>query len=187
MTELALADALDAATRAHSERACAYALQLLAQIEPRLARDEALEGAFLLHDVGKLGVPRALLEKRSALSPAERLVVERHPVLGERLLRELGALDGDALCVVRSHHERWDGCGYPDRLAGDEIPLAARIFAVADALDAMTSERAYRCRRSWRDAIEEIARCAWRQFDPAVVRALLSCERRLRSAGSVAA
>ena len=131
-----------------------------------------IERAALLHDVGKLAIPRAILDKPGALSDREWSVVQRHPVLGEALLRATAA-DAEVELLVRHHHERWDGSGYPDRLAGDEIPLGARIIAVCDAFDAMTSARPYRARRAIAGALAEVAVMAGSQFDPAVATALL--------------
>jgi len=102
--------------------------------------------------------------------------MESHTLLGERMLEDLALLRGEGLRVVRSHHERWDGCGYPDGLAGTEIPISARIFAVADALDAITNDRPYRAAGSWRHASEQIGLGARRQFDPDVVAAFRARE-----------
>jgi ribonuclease P protein subunit RPR2 len=106
--------------------------------------------------------------------------MQTHTVLGQQMLGDVTILQGEALRVVRHHHERWDGAGYPDGLAGDEIPLAARIFAVADALDAMTSDRPYRPARRWDDARREILRESGAQFDPTVIDAFRDCDPRLR-------
>jgi ribonuclease P protein subunit RPR2 len=130
-----------------------------------------IEFGFLLHDIGKVAVPDAILYKADALSPEERALVARHPVIGWEILRDVEFL-GEAKAVVRSHHERWDGGGYPDGLAGEEIPLAARVFAVADALDALTTDRPYRPAASLAEARAAIAAGAGTQFDPAVVAAL---------------
>jgi HD-GYP domain-containing protein (c-di-GMP phosphodiesterase class II) len=102
--------------------------------------------------------------------------MEQHTKIGESLLAHVPLLHGEGLGVVRSHHERWDGTGYPDRLAETDIPLGARIFAVADALDAMTNDRAYRGRMSWDDAFNELRRGAGSHFDPSVIDALQVCE-----------
>jgi ribonuclease P protein subunit RPR2 len=106
--------------------------------------------------------------------------METHPVLGEQMLCDVALLKGQGLKVVRSHHERWDGTGYPDGLAGRDIPLGARIFAVADTLDAMTSDRPYRRGMRWDAAVAEIERGAGRQFDPQVVHAFVRREHELR-------
>ena len=121
-----------------------------------------------------------MLQKRGPLDDAERQLMRSHTVLGEQLLGDVDLLHGDGLKVVRGHHERWDGTGYPDRLRGDEIPLAARVFAVADALDAITSDRPYRAARSWDEAFAEILSERGRQFDPDVVDAFRERDGELR-------
>jgi ribonuclease P protein subunit RPR2 len=146
-----------------------YALELARAIDPALLADPSVEYGFLLHDVGKIGIPDHVLQKRGPLDDSELRLMRTHTVLGEQLLRDVELLHGDGLKVVRGHHERWDGLGYPDGLSGRSIPLAARIFSVADALDAMTSDRTYRRARSWDDASTEIASERGRQFDPDVV------------------
>jgi response regulator RpfG family c-di-GMP phosphodiesterase len=174
----ALAEALatkDTGTRAHSRRVQQYALRLLDEVEPALADDPGIAYGFVLHDVGKIGISDAILQKQGSLTHEERRVIEEHPLLGHEMLRGISFLRGEGLAVVRSHHERWDSGGYPDGLAGTDIPLGARIFSVADALDAMTSDRPYRRAGSWRDAAAEIARESGRQFDPRVVAAFRRC------------
>jgi response regulator RpfG family c-di-GMP phosphodiesterase len=175
-TVTALANALEAkdtGTRVHSLRVRDYAVQLTAAIEPALLADPSLEYGFLLHDVGKIGVPNDVLAKPGPLSPDEFGLMQKHTVVGTEMLAEITFLHGEALKVIRSHHERWDGTGYPDHLAGTRIPLSARIFAVADAMEAMTGERPYREPASWHAATSEIASESGRQFDPDVVEAFL--------------
>ena len=177
-----LTDALDAKSRAtghHSLRVQRYAVELTEAVEPRLLDDPSLEYGFLLHDIGKIAIPEAILEKRGALESEERLVMQRHPLIGTELLSGVPMLEGEGLQVVRSHHERWDGQGYPDGLRGEEIPPVARIFAVADTLDAMTTDRPYRMRCGWERAVDEILRESGRQFDPNVVRAFATRAQRL--------
>jgi response regulator RpfG family c-di-GMP phosphodiesterase len=183
-TVAALATALeskDTGTRAHSQRVQRYAVELTKAIEPDLVDDQSTEYGFLLHDVGKIGIPDEILLKPGPLTDAERRRMMTHTVLGEQMLGGVAFLRGEGLRVVRSHHERWDGNGYPDGMAGTEIPLGARIFAVADALDAMTSDRPYRKAMSWAAAGREILAETSKQFDPAVVRAFSSRERALRA------
>ena len=182
-TVLALTTALeskDTGTGEHSQRVQQYALALTRRVDPYLCDDPSLEYGFLLHDIGKIGIPDGILQKPHPLSPAERRLIENHTLLGEQMLGGVGILHGEGLRVVRSHHERWDGAGYPDRLEGDEIPLGARIFTVADALDAMTSDRPYRPGGSWDAAADEIERFSGEQFDPEVVEAFREAEYELQ-------
>ncbi len=183
-TVAALATALeskDFGTGAHSQRVQRYAVELARSIEPKLVDDPSTEFGFLLHDVGKIGIPDAILQKPAPLTETERERMETHTVLGEQMLSGVAFLHGEGLRVVRSHHERWDGNGYPDGREGTEIPLGARVFAVADALDAMTSDRPYRQAMSWAAAGREIIAEAGGQFDPAVVRAFTARDRQLRA------
>lgn len=163
-------EARDAYTGQHAERVAAYGLRIARAHGTRIADEPQVEFAFLLHDVGKVAVPDAILFKPDRLDSAERALMERHAHIGWKILRDIDWL-GEAKLVVRHHHERWDGAGYPDGLAGEAIPLAARIFAVADTLDALTSDRPYRPAKSFAAAREIIAACAGSQFDPAVVEA----------------
>jgi ribonuclease P protein subunit RPR2 len=182
-TMAALAGALeskDIGTGDHSQRVQRYAVELARAIDPALLHDPSVEYGFLLHDVGKIGIPDHVLQKRGPLDVAEQQLMRTHTLLGEQLLVDVDLLHGDGLKVVRWHHERWDGLGYPDGLARDEIPLAARIFALADTLDAITSDRPYREARSWNEAAAEIRGERRRQFDPDVVDAFRGHELALR-------
>jgi cyclic di-GMP phosphodiesterase len=182
-TVAALADALEAKdpqTGLHAQRVQHYALTLAEGVDPRLLDDPSLEYGFLLHDVGKIGVPNQVLQKPGPLDPSEWQLIRAHPSIGAEILGEVTLLQGQGLDVVRAHHERWDGSGYPDRLAGDAIPLGARIFALADTLDAMTSDRPYRPALSWEQATDEILGQTGQQFDPNVVKVFSVRERRLR-------
>ncbi len=183
-TVTALATALewrDADTHEHSHRVVRYALELLGAIDPGLAGVErGIEFGFLLHDVGKIGIPDEILRKPGPLTESERARMQQHTILGEEMLAGVSLLQGTGLEVVRSHHERWDGGGYPDGMRGEEAPIAARVFAVADALDAMTSDRPYRGALEWAVAREEILSESGKQFDPAVVDAFRVCEAALR-------
>jgi response regulator RpfG family c-di-GMP phosphodiesterase len=170
----ALASALESkdwGTRAHSQRVQRYARALALEVDHSLVADSTAQYGFLLHDVGKIGVPDSILQKPGPLTSEERKRMEAHTILGERMLGGVAYLRGEGLRIVRSHHERWDGTGYPDRLAGKAIPLGARVFAVADALDAMTSDRPYRQALPWDLARDEILSEADQQFDPTVVEA----------------
>ncbi|MEX1183873.1 MAG: HD domain-containing phosphohydrolase [Gemmatimonadota bacterium] len=164
----AAVEAKDAYTAGHAARVTAYSLV----IADCMGYDDVarLQLATDLHDVGKIGVPDAVLNKAGALTPDEFDEIKRHPAAGERILRPL-IDDTVVLGVVRSHHERWDGLGYPDGLSGEMIPRGARIVAAADTLDAMTSARAYRDALPWDIAVSEILRCGGTQFDPAVIAA----------------
>ena len=165
----ALASALelkDTYTGGHAERVTHMAIRLAhaALLEDAMP-SEALEAGFLLHDVGKIGIPESILNKPDKLTDTERRVLNTHPILGERIVAPLGFPD----CVrnvIRHHHERWDGGGYPDKLKGEEIPGAARLFSIADSIDAMTSIRPYRMPVTFEEAIDEISRHAGTQFDP---------------------
>jgi response regulator RpfG family c-di-GMP phosphodiesterase len=182
-TVSALASALetkDTGTRQHSQRVQRYALELAATIAAPVAEDQSAQYGFLLHDVGKIGIPDQILRKPASLSEHEESLMRTHTILGEQMLGGVAFLRGAGLEIVRSHHERWDGGGYPDGLVRDEIPLGARIFAVADALDAITSDRPYRKARTWEFARIEITEESRRQFDPDVVDAFRASEPELR-------
>jgi ribonuclease P protein subunit RPR2 len=164
----------DDATGGHAERVTALALDFACAVAPKLCDDPELEYAFLLHDVGKIGIADAILLKPGVLDPAERAEIEQHPLLGARIIAGIPFLDGLARDVVLGHHERWDGTGYPQRLVAEEIPLAARLFAFADSFDAMTNARPYRAAMSIGEAFDEIAAGSGGQFDPALVAVFLS-------------
>jgi cyclic di-GMP phosphodiesterase len=161
-------EARDAYTGKHAERVAAYGLEIAAAVGLKLTDEPQIEFGFLLHDVGKVAIPDAILFKPEPLSAEEAALMQRHTVIGADIVADIDFL-GSARDVVRSHHERWDGNGYPDGRAGDEIPLAARVFAVADALDAVTTDRPYRPARSLEVAREEITAGSGTQFDPEVV------------------
>jgi response regulator RpfG family c-di-GMP phosphodiesterase len=184
VTALAIAlESKDSRTHSHSYRVERYAVELLAAMDAkRLQDDPAIRYGFLLHDVGKIGIPDGILQKPGPLTPAERRRMQTHTVLGEQMLGGVAFLQGEGLRIVRSHHERWDGKGYPDGVAGADVPLGARVFAVADALDAMTSHRPYRRALRWNAARDEILVQAGKQFDPDVVDAFRERESQLRDA-----
>jgi HD-GYP domain-containing protein (c-di-GMP phosphodiesterase class II) len=171
-------EARDAYTGKHAERVAAYGLEIARKFPSELVLTPELEFGFLLHDVGKVAIPDAILYKPGPLTDEERALMSRHPVIGSDIVRGIEFL-ADAAEVVRSHHERWDGTGYPDGLAGEDIPLAARVFAVADVLDALTTDRPYRPATSLRYAREMIASESGTHFDPRVVDAFNSIDDRV--------
>lgn len=162
-------EAKDPYTKEHSERVTEYAL-LIAE-EMGLSEDEieTLRFAGHLHDVGKVGIADAILLKPGRLTPEEYEIIKRHPVIGAEIVGRIALLQEEAL-IIRYHHERFDGKGYPEGLKGEEIPLLARVLAVADAYDAMTSRRPYRPSLSPAKAFNEILRCSGTQFDPEIVK-----------------
>ena len=162
-------DARNAYTGSHSQRVAELAARVARRMDLPEDQIELTRLAASLHDLGKLAIPEELLRKPGPLTEPERMILERHPQIGFRMLESLG-VDTVADWVLH-HHERWDGSGYPDGLPGDQIPLGARIIFVADAYDAMTSECVYRRRVSPQEAVEELERCAGTQFDPAIVSA----------------
>ena len=171
----------DHSTGMHSARVQRYAIELTKAVAPELLLDPSTEFGYLLHDIGKVGIPDQILQKPGKLTAGERRVMQSHAALGAQILAGVKMVEGHGIAVVRHHHERWDGNGYPDGLAGERIPAPARIFAVADALDAMTSDRPYRPGGSWDGALEEIERAAGTQFDPAIVERFAACEAQLRA------
>jgi HD-GYP domain-containing protein (c-di-GMP phosphodiesterase class II) len=165
-------DVRDMATAHHSSRVAENGVMIARAMGLDEAAVNAVQIAGILHDVGKIGIRDDLLSKEGPLTVKEREMIQQHPVLGYDILDPVSIPEGIKL-AVRHSHERWDGCGYPDGLAGERIPLAARIIAVADAYEALTTERPYRSAQSPRDAVAEIKRNAGTQFDPKVVDAAL--------------
>jgi HD-GYP domain-containing protein (c-di-GMP phosphodiesterase class II) len=178
--EVSLDGTLDALLAAASLRcgacpdsAAELALGFAARVAPDLAADPALRWGYLLRDIGNIGVPDAILLKPGPLDSAEFEQMERHTTMGAAILGRVPFLAGVARDVAFHHHERWDGQGYPRGLRQDEIPLAARVFAIAGAYDAMTRERPYRARLPHDAALSQVASGAHGQFDPALVRAFV--------------
>jgi putative nucleotidyltransferase with HDIG domain len=163
-------EARDAYTGKHAERVAAYGLAIARAAGIDVADEPQMEFGFLLHDIGKVGVPDAILFKPAPLSSDEFSRVAGHAEIGSKILRHVDFLEEAAL-IVRHHHERWDGTGYPDGLEGEQIPLAARVFAIADTLDALTTDRPYRKAVGFAEARAEILRGAGTQFDPAMIAA----------------
>jgi putative nucleotidyltransferase with HDIG domain len=162
----------DKDTAKHAERVTAYGLEICHAVGSQLADGPALEFGFLLHDIGKVAIADAILYKPATLTHEERAVMQQHPIIGEEIIRGIDFLE-EASKVVRFHHERWDGSGYPDGLAGEAIPLGARVFAVADVLDALTSDRPYRPASPFAVARKMIVEASGSQFDPHVVEAFI--------------
>jgi putative nucleotidyltransferase with HDIG domain len=160
----------DLETHGHSERVVTYSLRLGREYGLDAARMKALEFGSLLHDIGKIGVPDLILRKPAKLTEEEWVLMREHPTHGQQILRGIEFLEGAAR-VVAQHHEKWDGSGYPLGLQDEEIDLCARIFSVADAFDAMTSDRVYRKGKPYKDAAQELDDWAGKQFDPKVVEA----------------
>jgi putative nucleotidyltransferase with HDIG domain len=160
----------DAETHGHSERVVTYSLRLGREYGLTVAQMKALEFGSLLHDIGKIGVPDAILRKPAKLTDEEWIRMREHPMHGQQILRGIKFLEGAAR-VVAQHHEKWDGSGYPTGVKNEEIDICARIFSVADAFDAITSDRVYRQGRPYEAAAAELDEWAGRQFDPKVVEA----------------
>lgn len=160
----------DSETHGHSERVVTYSLRLGREYGLATDRMKALEFGSLLHDIGKIGVPDSILRKPAKLTEEEWVRMREHPLHGQQILRGIEFLEGAAR-VVAQHHEKWDGSGYPLGLIAEDIDLCARIFAVADAFDAMTSDRVYRRGKSYEAAAQELDDWAGKQFDPKVVEA----------------
>lgn len=168
----AAVDAKDSYTGSHIDRVEAYGRRMLEILDPDLRDDEALLWGFRLHDVGKIGIPDRILLKPGPLDDEEWEIMRRHPEIGAQIVAAAPFLQG-ARELILHHHERWDGRGYPAGLQGPAIPFSARVFAVIDAFDAMTSDRPYRPARPIEQAFEELIRHAGRQFDPEMVEAFL--------------
>jgi putative nucleotidyltransferase with HDIG domain len=183
---LGLANAIEAKdpyTRGHSERVGAWSRRIALRLRLSPAEVETVAQAGLLHDIGKIGVPEPVLRKHGPLDAAEWVVMRRHPVTGAQIVAPFEHLAGAAV-IIRHHHERCDGSGYPDGLAGDAIPLGARIVAVADVFDALTSERPYRAAFSSVAAIDHLVSEAGIRLDAIVVTAALHAYRDVGDVGA---
>jgi putative nucleotidyltransferase with HDIG domain len=161
-------DARDTYTSGHSERISQWAEAVARELGCGEGEIQDIRWGALLHDIGKIGVPDAILRKPGQLTGQEWVVMRKHPVIGEEILIPIGRMRGVA-GLVRHHQEMWDGSGYPDGLKGEEIPLGARILAVCDAYSAITDDRPYQKARTHAEAVTELHRCAGTQFDPRVV------------------
>ena len=166
-------DEKDVYTRGHSRRVMEYAMLAGSFLTLTPEEAESLEFASALHDIGKLPISVEILNKPGSLSPEEWRVIHEHPVQGAAIIQGIPFLE-EAAEYIRTHHERYDGEGYPDRLSGEDIPLGGRVIAVADAFDTMTTDRAYRTALSVDYAIRELKRCSGSQFCPVAVKAFIS-------------
>ena len=165
-------EAKDQYTKGHSDRVADYAGRLAVEMGLPEKRVELLKEAALLHDIGKMGVETTILRKDSSLTAEEGDIIHKHPAIGEDILKPV-SLDKDILAVIRGHHERYDGKGYPDRLKGDDINIMAAIVSVADAYDAMTSHRPYMKNMTKEEAIEQLKKNSGTQFNPKVTDAFI--------------
>jgi polar amino acid transport system substrate-binding protein len=164
-------DDYDTYTGGHSDRVATFSEHIARLLGLSYATVDLVKRAAFVHDIGKIFIPDSIVQKPGPLSPEEREVVEQHPVLGARMLARRPAMS-DLASIVLHHHERWDGRGYPDGLAGTDIPIESRVIFVADAFDAMTSERPYGRVFGYKEAGAELRRCSGADFDPQVVRAM---------------
>jgi len=162
--------AKDPYTANHGKNTQIYALAIADEMSVSQELEEKIEIAALLHDIGKIGVPDWILLKTGPLGDYDRRIIEQHPVTSVEILEPIGLFNQE-LPIIRQHHERFDGTGYPDQLKGKEIVIGARILAVADVFDAMTSGRPYRKAKSCEEAFREMIACSGSQFDPEVVEA----------------
>jgi len=176
----------DRYTGEHSEAVIEMSAGVARTLGLRETEVQWVRSAALLHDIGKVAIPDEILHKPGPLTDEEWVLMKQHPVIGERILRVLPGM-GPVARIVRHEHERWDGKGYPDGLAGEEIPIGSRIIIAADTYHAITSDRPYRAARSHREAIEELTRCSGTQFDPAVTGALIGYLYGQRQTGALAA
>ncbi|MEA2498030.1 MAG: hypothetical protein QOH26_435 [Actinomycetota bacterium] len=162
----------DLCTGEHLRRVTKLAIDCLDRIDSALAKNEEVSFGFMLHDVGKIGTPDAILQKPGPLDDREWVVMRQHPEMGVKIVEPIG-FSRTATDIILGHHERWDGNGYPHHLQGEEIPLTARTFAVADAYDAMTSDRPYRPAMDAGDALDAIKEVSGTMYDPDIVRVFI--------------
>ncbi len=174
-------DAKDAYTNGHSLRVTLYSLMLANELHLDNRTLEGIETAGLLHDIGKIGIPQSVLCKNGKLTDEEFAIMKSHPEKGEKIIMNIEKLKMVSYWL-KSHHERWDGKGYPQGLAGEDIPLSARIIAIADTYDAMTSTRPYRKALEHDVAIAEIQKCAGAQFDPALAQKFVDIQEEINNA-----
>lgn len=165
-------EAKDPYTKLHSHRVTQWSIEIAKAMKLPQGDIDIIKSAGILHDIGKIGIPDSVLMKPGKLTDAEYQIIKTHPTIGENIVMPLNLLAKER-ALIRNHHERWDGNGYPDGLKGEENPLVARILAVADSYDAMTSERVYREAKKDEEALLEVKRCSGSQFDPDVVESFL--------------
>ena len=170
-----LLEARDRYTNDHSQKVSEYSVSIADMIGVSPEEKNTLRRAALLHDIGKIGISERILNKPGKLDESEFDVIKSHPIIGEKIIEPLGFLK-EASHYIRGHHEHFDGSGYPDKLGGEDIPLLTKIMTIADAFEAMTSERTFRPSRSIKDAMSELDRVSGKQFDPELVDAFASCE-----------
>ena len=166
-------DAKSAWTAGHSERVTEYSVAIGGELGAEKSFLEDIRNCGLLHDVGKIGIPELILDKREGITADEYSTIRRHALKGAQILEHINTFNS-IIPGIKHHHERWDGLGTPDGLRGEDIPLIARILAVADSYDAITSNRPYREKRGKKEAVEEIKNCSGTQFDPRIVHAFLN-------------
>jgi putative nucleotidyltransferase with HDIG domain len=182
-TALLLGDVIgedDEYTGAHSQGVVSLAVAVADELGLAESDRRLVEFGALLHDVGKIAMPKEIINKPGALDDEERAIIRRHTIEGQRMLDRIGGALKDVGVVVRASHENWDGSGYPDGLAGEDIPLAARIVCAADAFSAMTTDRPYRAARDRAVAVAELRKCSGGQFDPRVAEATIVIVERYR-------
>lgn len=165
-------EARDIETQSHSQRVSKYAEQLALGFNMNYSDTMLVRIGALFHDIGKIGIPDRILRKPSRLTPEERQIIQKHPEIGDKIIRSIEGMD-EVAEIVRAHHENFNGTGYPDGLAGKDIPIGARITTVTDCFEAMVSPRVYSRGRSVDEAISELKRCTGTQFDPEVVELFL--------------
>jgi len=169
-------DAYDVFTYGHSKQVSIYAKEISEKMNLSTDQTSEIVRAALIHDIGKVGIKESILVKPGRLSMEERIIMNRHPEIGANIISEMKGLQR-LVPLVKFHHERWDGRGYPSHLSGEDIPLGARVLALADSVEAMASDRTYHSRLSFDEIRAEVIRCSGDQFDPAVVQAfLLVCD-----------
>ena len=174
-------DSEDKYTRGHSMRVTLYSILLAKELGVSQTDIEKLEIASLLHDIGKVGISEEILQKPTGLTDEEYEIMKTHSENAEKIITGIKKLE-NIIPIVRHHHERWDGRGYPDKLQGEEIPFFARIVALADTYDAMTSTRPYRKALSHDEAIKEIKKCAGTQFDPILAEKFVEIQNKIKAA-----